>query len=305
MSTYDNPFTLPGQWFKGNTHTHTQVSDGDASPEDRCAAYRQAGYDFLTLTDHFQVVDVAPHTRPDFLVISGMEVHPPNPHGGDKYHIVAINVQETIDSEAEPNHILQAIRAQGGMAILAHPYWCGHTINDYSPLTGYAGIEVYNHTCATAIGKGVSESHWDDVLDRLGPAIGLAVDDTHHTDRDAFGGWIMVKAAELTTPAILDAMTRGAFYSTMGPEIKDIRVTHGIDGPVMAVTTSPVRSITFKGRSSSGQFVSGDNGDVITEASHTCKLGEKYVRVEIEAIDGKKAWSNPFFVAEMMEAGLV
>ncbi|MDA1259808.1 MAG: hypothetical protein O3A20_04225, partial [Planctomycetota bacterium] len=41
-----------GTWFKGNTHTHTLWSDGDAAPEVSVAWYRDHGYHFLALSDH-------------------------------------------------------------------------------------------------------------------------------------------------------------------------------------------------------------------------------------------------------------
>lgn len=40
------------QWYKGNTHTHTLWSDGDAAPELSVAWYKDNGYDFLSITDH-------------------------------------------------------------------------------------------------------------------------------------------------------------------------------------------------------------------------------------------------------------
>ena len=39
-------------WFRGNLHTHTTNSDGDSPPDVVTAWYRDAGYDFLALTDH-------------------------------------------------------------------------------------------------------------------------------------------------------------------------------------------------------------------------------------------------------------
>jgi len=39
-------------WFKGNLHTHTLWSDGDAPPETVVHWYRQNGYKFLALSDH-------------------------------------------------------------------------------------------------------------------------------------------------------------------------------------------------------------------------------------------------------------
>ena len=39
-------------WYKGNLHTHTFWSDGDAPPEIPVAWYKDQGYDFLALSDH-------------------------------------------------------------------------------------------------------------------------------------------------------------------------------------------------------------------------------------------------------------
>ncbi len=40
------------RWLRGNTHTHTLWSDGDAAPEVPAAWYKEHGYDFLVLSDH-------------------------------------------------------------------------------------------------------------------------------------------------------------------------------------------------------------------------------------------------------------
>ncbi|MBI1320440.1 MAG: hypothetical protein GC168_16055 [Candidatus Hydrogenedens sp.] len=40
------------QWFKGNTHTHTLWSDGEAAPEFAAKWYKDKGYNFLCLSDH-------------------------------------------------------------------------------------------------------------------------------------------------------------------------------------------------------------------------------------------------------------
>ncbi len=41
-----------GNWYRGNTHTHSLWSDGDAAPEVAVAWYAENGYDWLSLTDH-------------------------------------------------------------------------------------------------------------------------------------------------------------------------------------------------------------------------------------------------------------
>jgi hypothetical protein len=40
------------RWYRGNTHAHTLWSDGDDFPESVARRYRDAGYDFLAITDH-------------------------------------------------------------------------------------------------------------------------------------------------------------------------------------------------------------------------------------------------------------
>ena len=71
----DPSFTAPGRFWKGNIHTHSTRSDGMRDAADVCATYREAGYDFLALTDHFlakfgfPIVDTRPFRTPGFTTI--------------------------------------------------------------------------------------------------------------------------------------------------------------------------------------------------------------------------------------------
>ncbi len=288
-----NPFQQPGQWYRGNTHTHSTESDGKLPIAERFAAYRERGYDFLVLTDHRKVNDVRRYSTSDFLAISGSEVHPQNPYGGATYHIVAINIHEPVNcAKMHPNAVLDDIKAQGGEAVLCHPYWCGHTISDFLPLRGYFAVEVYNDTCM-GIGKGFAEQAWDDLLDRGGPVFGIAADDAHGITHDCFHGWVMVKSPDLTLENIMAALRTGAFYSTLGPEISDININH-VDKEI-TVKCSSAQSIVFKAECHSGRRVLAPEGEGLTEAAYQVPEAAKYVRVEITDETGKKAWSNPFF----------
>ncbi len=294
-----NPFELPGRFFRGNTHTHTTNSDGAHTLEQRCQAYRRQGYDFLVITDHRTATPVDGLSTADFLVIPGIELHPDNPCGGEIYHIVGIGVERMIDTTGlTASQTVQSIRDQGGLAVLAHPYWCGHTLMDLGDITGHIGMEVFNTTCCVTIAKGYSEVHWDDWLDRVGPAFGLAVDDCHKPELDVFGGWVMVRAEELTRQAILDALARGAFYATQGPEIRNIEVAYKAGRLSLEVQTSPAQRIAFIQQTYHGSLADAPEGELIEQASCVVEVGSAYVRVEVTDADGKKAWSNPFFVAD-------
>ncbi|MGA1709311.1 MAG: PHP domain-containing protein [Phycisphaerales bacterium] len=50
--TLDGQDARPRRWLRGNTHTHTLWSDGDAPPETVIAWYVDHGYEFLVLSDH-------------------------------------------------------------------------------------------------------------------------------------------------------------------------------------------------------------------------------------------------------------
>jgi hypothetical protein len=43
-----------GRYFRGNLHCHSDLSDGKRTPADVVAAYHDAGYDFIVLSDHFE-----------------------------------------------------------------------------------------------------------------------------------------------------------------------------------------------------------------------------------------------------------
>ena len=72
------------------------------------------------------------------------------------------------------------------------------------------------------------EQMWDDILTHGKLIYGIAVDDAHHfkgefsRDRANPGrGWIVVRAAELSPLAILEAMESGDFYASTGVTLSD------------------------------------------------------------------------------------
>ena len=47
-----NGFKRNGEWFKGNLHSHTTVSDGKLTPQESVNLYKGNGYDFMCLSEH-------------------------------------------------------------------------------------------------------------------------------------------------------------------------------------------------------------------------------------------------------------
>ena len=97
--TLTDPFSLKDadgyEWVRGNLHSHTTNSDGRAEPQERLDGYVSQGYDFLCLSDHYDITRVDSVDCPEgFVLVQGAELHPQNPFGGETHHFVALNIHE-------------------------------------------------------------------------------------------------------------------------------------------------------------------------------------------------------------------
>ena len=298
---FDNPFEAEGSWFKGNVHTHTTNSDGHMTPEQIARLYWEAGYDFLSITDHGVLTDTMELSRPDLLMIPGEEISVGSSERGRLIHIVGLNIDgelpvEDFQRRESPQRVIDLIRERGGAAILAHPYWSELNINDMTNLQGHIGVEVYNTTCDLTNGRGHSNVHWDDLLAMGQRLLGFAVDDAHCLDKpllplDLCEAWISVKARNLKAESITEGIRAGHFYSSNGPEIRGIEVSRRD----VRVSSSPVRSIAFVSNGGHGENNTVCEGS-LEEAVYTVRGTEAYIRIEITDWNGRKAWANPIYV---------
>ena len=85
--------------------------------------------------------------------------------------------------------------------------------------TGLTALEIFNYNTVNESGTGYDTTYWDVML-REGKRIwAVASDDNHNTEyfEDSCGGYIVVKASELTRQAITQAIVDGNYYSSCGP----------------------------------------------------------------------------------------
>ena len=292
----ENPFNIEGRWYKGNLHTHTTNSDGAWSPDRVIDEYIANGYDFLFITDHGKVVNVSGLSRESFLVLHGEEFGIRGSELGYHYHLVALNLKNTILEQYAPDaqKLIDIIKSEGAEAIIAHPYWSGLTVNDILSLEGHIGIEIYNSTCFFSIAKGHSVIHWDDLLNRGKLMWGFAVDDSHqhfnnHRPIDICDAWIMVKMSELTEASVMHAIKSGHFYSSNGPVIHNVTIQDG----KISVSTSEVKIIKFIANAHNGESFTAKEKGSLTEAEYRIRGSERYIRIECFDETGRTAWSNP------------
>jgi len=289
---FPNPFRAEGSWFKGNLHTHTTNSDGLLTPSQIIFLYQANGYDFLSITDHCKLTDVKEYVErlEDFLLIPGEEIDVGN------LHLVALNIDAEIRFNSSPQEIIDEASEQGGEVIVAHPYWSALTLGDLTEIDGYLGIEVYNATCDVSVAKGYSTVYWDNMLYRGRFTYGFAVDDAHRglslqMPTDTCKGWIMAKASKLNRESIMNSLREGLFYSSTGPEIRDVQIS----GETIHVETSPVQSINFIARNGLGRRIVALDRP-LSQASYTMRGHEGYIRIEVEDRKGGTAWTNPIII---------
>lgn len=293
------PWSQPGRFYKGNLHTHSTRSDAKRSPEDVVAEYRQNGYDFISLTDHFldeydyPVVDTRRFRTERFTTILGAELHSGAIEAGGRWHILAVGLP--LDYEPMPDEDGPAIaaraRAAGAFVALAHPAWYALTLDEALSIEAAHAVEVWNETCRWLNDRGDSWHLLDQMLLRGRRLTAIATDDAHFHERpDWRMAWVQVRAAALDPTALLEALKAGHFYASTGPTIEDVR----IEGDALRLACSPASEIYLSGRGSRNERLAGSD---LREA--TLPLGRfvgSYCRITVVDGQGKRAWSNPIWL---------
>lgn len=300
-------FEQPGQFWRGNLHTHSDRSDGCLTPREVCRRYKAEGYDFIALTDHFigqygyPITDTTGFRDEGFTTILGAELHSSAMENGELWHILAVGLpadftppdvpgfRPTRDQETGPELALRA-RAAGAFIAIAHPEWSGLTTQDARSLEAAHAVEVYNHGCAT----GCDRPHGFYTLDQLlseGKRLTLcATDDAHFNEPDHFGGWVMVKASENAPEALLAALKAGDFYATTGPEFRGVTWNE----TDVVVETNAVSSVIVQGKGAAATAVHGAS---MTRTVVPLSRFEQcdWLRVTVIDAAGKRAWLNPYW----------
>lgn len=301
-------FTAPGRFYRGNLHTHSTRSDGVLEPEEVCRRYRDEGYDFMALTDHFigfykyPITDTRPFRTGNFTTILGAELHTGRQQSGDLWHILAVGLPadfvppdaphfSPVEGSETPAALAQRAVEAGAFVAIAHPDWSGITLAETRAIEAAHAVEAYNHGCYAGCDRGFGFAI-NDLLLSEGRRINLiATDDAHFSEPDHFGGWVMVKAEENEPEALLAALKAGRYYSSQGPEIRNITVTD----TAVEVECTAAAALIVQGH---GQAAKAAHGLSMTRASLPLDRfrSSPWIRVTIVDAAGRRAWSNPIWL---------
>jgi hypothetical protein len=222
---------VPGRrWYRGELHLHSTHSDGAWTPQEIATLARPRGLDFMVLSDHnttSSYEEFRALADPRTLVIPGAELTTYNGH------CLAIGVEDWMDWRTglegrSINDVARAVRAAGGLFVIAHPdampddvcTGCRWTHDDFDPALADAveiwgglwdGPEEENEGCVSLWQRWLGSGH------RL--AATAATDAHRPKDWQGAVPLTYVLADELSRAAILDGIRAGRTYVSSGPEL--------------------------------------------------------------------------------------
>lgn len=205
--------------------------------------------------------------------------------------ILALNLASPVNIKSSLQGIIDQINRQNGLAILCHPTYLVKPYNRRKllRLKEYLGIEIYS---PNKIPWPESTRRWDFILSRIPDTKvwGFASDDMHDLKRDAGRAWIVVKTEKAAVPMILEALRRGAFYSTTGPVIDNILLgSNNIH--IKLASNYQMKFIGYRRRILQISFGK--------ESTYYIQPEDRYVRIEIKDLKyRKKAWTQPIFTSD-------
>jgi len=298
-----------GRFFRGNLHCHSNRSDGQTEPEAVASAYRDAGYDFICLSDHFEdeygwrITDTRPMRDENFTTIIGAELSSAPWDERDTYWVTAAGLPLDFEAPPEDDHAEAIQRAGdlGAFVVMLHPGLNNLPLaaaTELPTIDAVHAVEVYNHHLATlANPDGANGAYMlDGLLEKGRRLLVNAGDDAHFDDpRDRFGGWVQIHCDRLAPDTLLASLKAGRYYSTQGPSFRELL----LDGERLRVETSQVYAIVLTGggdRWQSAEERSSEDGEPIIEADFDLTpFRGSYCRVTIVDPQRRRAWSNPIW----------
>lgn len=279
------------KWFKGNLHMHTTDSDGRMSPEDVMRLYKDNGYDFIALTDHWHVNK--PCTFEGMTVLRGCEYDDEQRPRDGFYHIVGIGMDHDPGllegTGLRVWDIVKAIKEAGGLVDLAHPAWSLDSPEQIIAIKDADFTEIYNSVSGMPNNCRPYSGAVLDLVAARGVYLPLAGVDDAHWYKEGFDRcrtFTYVQAESGAPDDLLAAMRAGKMYASQDPTM-DVRR----EGDEIVIDCSPVCEIVwFNDRPwTPHRSVVGEN---LTGARYRIHERDTFVRVEIKDAEGRYAWSG-------------
>lgn len=295
-------------FYKANLHCHSTVSDGAFTPEELKSMYMAKGYSVIAFTDHEICVPHTELTDDNFVALTGVEIAF-GVGGKNKTSVhlcgIARDPEKTMEIPNEESDCAEAIasgvvrlRKENCISTLNHPLWSALSAETLQSLPSPDHMEVANGFEMIVDGYGTADALYEMELRRGRRFRPLATDDSHRSaDGSAgleyFRGWTVLCAQKLCYDAMIEALEKGHFYASTGPEIRGL----WIENNVLYVETSPVCGIYVHGTEYRHRKAVTERHNTLCRAEIPLTGFETsdYLFVRLVDENGKTAWSCPYY----------
>lgn len=289
INPYENAVTGVEQGLKTNFHTHAGTGKGTCGHNeihDVLAAYRDAEYQVLTISNHDLFTNMEEYEgKQGLILINGYE-YSKEPHmlciGGSK--VCTGNHQKAIDS----------CNSQGGFVILCHPNWIHKEYwpwKDIDTIQGFMGIEIYNHLIYRLNGSGLATDTWDHILSKGRLAWGFGSDDFHRW-HDLGRAWNIILSPSQSRVDIQSSITSGSFYVSTGLLLDKFIFENNRLQISAQFRDSYIKNYQYRFIGQNGLLLDEQIGE---DGIYQFQGNEKYVRVEVIAENGSRLWTQPIY----------
>ncbi len=317
-------------FYKGNMHCHSNLSDGKYSPQELKELYKEKGYSFLAITDHEHFNDHSAMNDKDFITITSAEYaikefpeqstlknlnmkvchlnlyakKPDNTfnicYNSVLDHFSKGDIRKALKKPEKDyeriyggegiSEIIKTANENGFFVCYNHPRWSLENYGDYSGYEGLWGVEIYNTGVNVSGLYEYDINVFDDFL-RDGKKIFASCGDDNHGSVSMFGAFVMVNAQNLDYESIISALLNGEFYSSTKPLIYELYTE---DNKVY-VKCSDAKMITLSTQGRRSAAVRAENG-FVNEAVFELKETDGYFRIDVIDENGFRANTQAYYI---------
>lgn len=295
------------KFYRGDCHSHTQHSDGAGTVAETAEMVKAAGLDFQWVTDHWGITQ-GPECRKHGLWVGQEPV--------TKFHHIGIlGLEHAYAPQQDFLADMAELKRRGAIAFVPHPTgWWPQTV--YGPescellenLPDPFLMEICNgaNNIVTAFDYTDDSAvrQWDDLL-MQGKVVHAMGNTDAHAPHAIGIVWNSVFAARCTEPSILAALCRGDSFVSDGPLVH-IALGRTTMGRRVTSRRQRLRLTAVESRGLANVRVIADRRVIrewaprgavrIEQSVPVPRFAKRYVRVEVRAVDGRRAYSNPIYL---------
>ena len=325
-------------FYRGNMHCHSTLSDGHFTPEELKELYKSRGYSFLAITAHEHFNNNSYLDDEDFITLTSAEFaikefptqstlknfdmkvchlnfyakrqdndytfcyNSAADHFSKPERRPSINRPEK-DHERIYGHegisaLIKEANEHGFFVCYNHPRWSLENYADYLGYDGLWGVEIYNHACCVDGVYDYDINVLDDML-RDGKRVFASCGDDNHNRGAEFMQSFGASIWVNADSLSYENIVDGLMSGNFYSSMgPEIYSLYVEDGRVY-VKCSDAERISYSTRGRRSKAVNAKEGEYLNEASFEIRETDGYFRIEVMNEKGQRANTQAFFLNEL------